>query len=296
VQKEDTLWVSDIDVAAEEAARRGRPLMIFFERPGDSACQGFEQELFSRKTLGSYARRVVPVKLDIGGNAALARKLKARIAPTVVFASPELKVLERVAGFVDTGRMRRTLNAVVQRYGPDRLTALLSRANDTADMGDYAGAYRLAQEAERFAPTPALKAGPRNIRDQIDRKAEGLLELAADYETEQQWYLAVVVYERLQNDFASLPQDKKADDAISRLMSNEDASSAIEKRRIDEAEATSMLEEAYIAAGRKQADASRRLLVKLIEIWPGTVTAAVARRRLKALDPASQPPEAQASP
>src|SRR5689334_11531047 len=91
---QEVAWRQDYSQARQEAASKGRPLVIDFGTENCFWCKQLDARTFRDPEIARLLNeRCVPLKVDAQRHAALANALHIQNYPTLVFASPEGKIL-----------------------------------------------------------------------------------------------------------------------------------------------------------------------------------------------------------
>jgi len=110
---ETIAWRPTIEVAVEEAARAGKPILIDVYADWCPWCRRIQQEVYTDSTLAAYVNaRFIPVRLNgeiqsdtlrfrgyVISSAELARALGVEGYPTTAFLDAESEFLTRLPGF-----------------------------------------------------------------------------------------------------------------------------------------------------------------------------------------------------
>jgi thioredoxin-related protein len=124
-------WLTDYRSARLEAASKGRLLVIHFTTTNCYWCRRLEAETLSNGNVaGQLNKKCVTLKVDGRRDASLIEALRIKSYPTVVFASPDGRIIELHEGYEDVSRFQqrlgRCLAAVeaLDRLGKDYQEAL----------------------------------------------------------------------------------------------------------------------------------------------------------------------------
>ncbi len=98
---QEVAWRTDYGKARKEAVQKGLPLIIDFSTSDCYWCKQLEQRTFTDPAVVTLLNeRCVPLHVDAAGNAELVEKMNIQNFPTLVYASPEGRVLGYQEGFV----------------------------------------------------------------------------------------------------------------------------------------------------------------------------------------------------
>jgi len=113
-------WSSDYQSALAQAQRDGRPVVIDFGSPTCPACRMLERRTLSDPEVQTHLDKFVRVYVDGNEEVDLRQSYGVQYYPTLVYLSPEGKVLKRHVGFVTPEEMTGALREVASRVGPRR--------------------------------------------------------------------------------------------------------------------------------------------------------------------------------
>src|SRR6516164_8207827 len=105
LQAEEIDWRTDYNKARQEAAEKGRPLFLDFGTENCVWCKQLDARTFTDPDLVALLnRRYIPVKIDGSRNPGLTEALHIQNYPTLVYASPDGRILGYQEGFVEAAR------------------------------------------------------------------------------------------------------------------------------------------------------------------------------------------------
>jgi hypothetical protein len=138
-------WRKDYNRARQEAAEKGRPMLIDFGTADCLWCKQLDLRTFRDPALIALLNeRFVPLKVDAAANRDLAKSLHIQSYPTLVFATAEGRILGYQEGFLEAGPLRELLqHALTTTAAPDWM------------LRDYDEAVRAYNES-RFTRTVSL--------------------------------------------------------------------------------------------------------------------------------------------
>jgi thioredoxin-related protein len=182
---QEVQWRTDYDAARREARDTHRPLVLDFGTAACVWCQRLDADTFrDPAVVRSLNEQFIPVKVDGNRHPDLVRALKIQGFPTLVFATPDGRILEAHEGFMDAARFGQQLRLTLDAAAPPRHQVpakdLLTRARDDYRDGLYQGcrekcaalaaAYPSAPEATE---AQALAARTRGDTAQAARPTQG---------------------------------------------------------------------------------------------------------------------------
>lgn len=106
------LWRLDYNAARIESRETGKPLLLYFTRPGCLPCLQMEASTFKDEAVRAEASRYVCLKVDAWKQPALAEALWARRFPTFLLATPAGGIVSREEGFADQATFAERLRRV----------------------------------------------------------------------------------------------------------------------------------------------------------------------------------------
>ena len=99
---QEVVWRTDYGKARKEAVQKGLPLVIDFSTANCTWCRQLEQRTFTDPAvIALLNQHCVPLHIDAGQNPDLIDKMNVQNFPTLVYASPEGRVLGYQEGFID---------------------------------------------------------------------------------------------------------------------------------------------------------------------------------------------------
>ncbi len=110
-------WASDYATAQQQAARSGRPMILFFTATWCAPCRIMKRTVWADKQVEAEVNAAfTPVLIDVNDPGAADALSRYRIGatPTTIFTDPQGKVLERVDG----GMGKTDFLAVLARLNP----------------------------------------------------------------------------------------------------------------------------------------------------------------------------------
>jgi tetratricopeptide (TPR) repeat protein len=107
---EEIDWRTDYNKARQEAAEKGRPLFLDFGTENCFWCKQLDVRTFiDADLIALLNRRYIPVKVDGNRNPGLTDALHIQNYPTLVYASPDGRILGFQEGFVEAAKLKDVL-------------------------------------------------------------------------------------------------------------------------------------------------------------------------------------------
>lgn len=155
-------WRTDLDAAAEEAARTGRLVLAFFYAEWSQPCKWMDEGTFgSRPVAGFVVRNFIPVKIDDSGDtSAVSRRFQIRVYPTLLFLDAARRPLHMVLGPRPPDKLYPLLKEVAalpglidaQKKAPDDLEANFAIGNAFAKLNQLRRGEPYLKRAAALAP------------------------------------------------------------------------------------------------------------------------------------------------
>lgn len=180
VSAQEVAWRSDYNRARQEAAEKGRPLVIDIGTESCYWCRQLDLRTFKDPALAAYLNeKTVPLKLDGQRVPGLAEALNVQSYPTLVFAGPDGRILGMQEGFVEAPRLKelaqRTVAAVA---APDWMVRDLEDATNAANLGNSARAVALLKNVVEDGQDRPVQGKARQLLQELERQAASRLTLA----------------------------------------------------------------------------------------------------------------------
>ncbi len=233
-------WRRDYPKARQEAAEKGRPLLLDFGTQYCHWCKQLDLRTFrDPAVVEALNRRFVPLKIDAQKDAALAEALRVQSFPTLVFAAPDGKILATHEGFLESARLldllqRAQASAAKQVESQSdprarRARELLAQAREDRRGGQFlcclercealaAGFADLPEAAQALQLAGEIKDNPEWMKQACEGLSDRLgtlyLELAETWLRRGQPNQAVLCLERV---LQTCPGTRHADAAQVRL-------------------------------------------------------------------------------
>jgi hypothetical protein len=182
---QEVAWRQDYSQARQEAATKGRPLVIDFGTENCFWCKQLDARTFRDPEIVRLLNdRCVPLKVDAQRHATLANALHIQNYPTLVFASPEGKILGYQEGFVEAPALKEHLDKALAATAPPPAAAAesarapapegpreLQEANRACEAGDYGRAVALLRQVIASGKDGPAQAQARRKLREIEEKA-----------------------------------------------------------------------------------------------------------------------------
>jgi thiol-disulfide isomerase/thioredoxin len=182
---QEVAWRQDYSSARQEAAAKGRPLVIDFGTENCVWCKQLDARTFrDPEIVRLLNERCVPLKVDAQRQATLANALNIQNYPTLVFASPEGKILGYQEGFVEAPALNELLHKALaatapkapapeaaKSAAPEWMARELQDAARACDVADYRRALALLKHITEEGQDGPVRAQARRRLQEIEDKA-----------------------------------------------------------------------------------------------------------------------------
>jgi tetratricopeptide (TPR) repeat protein len=178
LRAQEVAWRQDYSAARQEATAKGRPLLIDFGTENCFWCKQLDARTFrDPEIVRLLNERFVPLKVDAQRHATLANALHVQNYPTLVFASPEGKILGFQEGFVEAPALKEHLDKALappeagKPAAPEWMARELQEAARACDAADYRRALALLKHITEEGQDGPVRAQARRKLQEIEEKA-----------------------------------------------------------------------------------------------------------------------------
>ena len=170
---QEVVWRDDYNKARQEASDKGRPLLIDLGTENCYWCKQLDLRTFKDPAVVTLLNdRFVPLKVDAQRTPALAEALNIQNYPTLVFASPDGRIVGYQEGFLEPAalkeRLERTLVAVV---APEWMTRDYQDAQRAVGSADYARAIALLKNVLEDGRERPIQRKAREMLQELEQQA-----------------------------------------------------------------------------------------------------------------------------
>ena len=104
-------WQSDLPAAQAQAKVSNKPVLAYFTAEWCGPCQEMRRRVFSDRSVADAAERVIPVRIDVDKQPALARQFNIEAMPTFMLLDADGKPLRSETGGMEAAEFVQWLSA-----------------------------------------------------------------------------------------------------------------------------------------------------------------------------------------
>jgi thioredoxin-related protein len=230
-------WRSDYAAARKEASDKNLPLIIDFGTENCFYCKRLDVTTFREPAICTLLNeRFVPLKVDAGRYAVLAERLAIQVYPTLIFASPDGRILDRpLTGYVEAAPLRERLLAVLDLVNaPEWMTRDFEAAAQAITGSDYARAITLLKGVVQDGRERSVQLQARQLLQELEQQACGRLARARQLVDRGQAAEALETTTDLVRSFSGTQAAVEASRMLSNLTTPQDPRVQPRKRRAQE--------------------------------------------------------------
>jgi thioredoxin-like negative regulator of GroEL len=170
-------WRSDYNTARREAAEKDRPIILDFGTEDCLWCKKLDAVTFRDAAVVKRLNgQFVALRIDAGKEPVLAEKLGIQAYPTVVLASPEGKILDRIEGFKEPGHFQERLDRVLEVVAnPDWMRRDYEAAGRAIGASDYARAIALLKNVVQDGKDRPAQVKAKQLLQDLEQQSAGRL-------------------------------------------------------------------------------------------------------------------------
>jgi thioredoxin-related protein len=174
---EEVKWQTDYRAARLEAAAKDRLLVIHITTDNCYWCKRLEAEtLNNHKVAGLINERCVSLKVDAKRDPSLIGALRIKSYPTLVYATPDGRILKMQEGFLDPARfqeqLQRALNAV---EAAEWLTNDYQKASQAIAASEFGQALTILKTLIADAKDRPIQLKAKQLVQEIEQQASDRL-------------------------------------------------------------------------------------------------------------------------
>jgi thioredoxin-related protein len=214
-------WRTDYGKARKEAQDTGRPLVIDFSSENCYWCRQLEQRTFVDATVVTLLNeRCIPLHIDAGRSPDLIEKMNIQNYPTLVYASPEGRILGYQEGFIEAPIFREQVQRSVSAVSaPEWMTRDYAEAAKAAAQKEYSRALTLLKGIVEDGKERLVQAKARQLIQEVEQQAAEQLAAAKQKADKGQTAEALKSADQVTKQFAGADAARKATEWVATLTS-----------------------------------------------------------------------------
>ncbi len=208
----DIPWRTSVRTASAAAAPMNKPMLIEFWATWCPPCNVMDQQVYPNPMVKEAMTKVLPVRIDVDKQQAVARQYEIAAMPTLIFADSYGNELFRFSGNVSVETMTQLLNELPGDITTiNRLTQIIGK-----DKGNFAALEELGRELRRAKLFRASnRYYDRAIRawtpaDQANRRADILVATGENHLDLKEFREAAERFDRYLQEFKRGPAEPQA--------------------------------------------------------------------------------------
>jgi thioredoxin-related protein len=174
---QEVAWRYEYDKARQEAAEKGRPLIIDFGTRDCFWCKKLDDNTFRDPTvLATMNEKFIPLKIDAERDAFLTQRLRISSFPTIVLASYDGQILRVIEGFKEAPIFLENLQWVLASQAvPEWMTRDYELASRAIGSSDYVKAIQLLRTVVEDGKERPVQMKARQSLRELEQLAQGRL-------------------------------------------------------------------------------------------------------------------------
>jgi thioredoxin-like negative regulator of GroEL len=176
-------WRWEYAKARQEALDKNRPLVIDVGTENCFWCKQLDLRTFKDPALvGLLNDRCIPLKVDANRQSTLAEALHVQQYPTLVFASPDGKILGYQEGFIEASPLQEKIQRAIASHGapPEWMTRDFQEATRAVGGSDFARAVGLLKNIVEDGKDLPVQNQARKMLQELELQAAGRCTRARD--------------------------------------------------------------------------------------------------------------------
>jgi outer membrane protein assembly factor BamD (BamD/ComL family)/thioredoxin-related protein len=180
VAAQDIQWRTDYNKAREESAQKGLPIVIDFSTENCMFCKKLDAlTLRDPAVISLMNERCIPLRIDPTKQTALAEALRVQSYPTLVFATPDGRILGFQEGYIEAPRMKELLNRSIASVAtPEWMNQDYKDAFTLLQDGEYPRAIAMLKNIVEDGKDRPVQVKARARLQEIDKQALAQLQRA----------------------------------------------------------------------------------------------------------------------
>ncbi len=166
-------WRTDYNKARLEASAKGRPLLIDIGTESCFWCKQLDARTFNNPAIVALLNeRFVPLKVDADRAPQLAQALRIQSYPTLVFGSPDGKIVDYQEGFLEPPALKEKLIKVLTAVAaPDWMVRDFADAGKAVTAANYARALSLLKGIVEDGKDRPIQGRARKMIEELEKQA-----------------------------------------------------------------------------------------------------------------------------
>ncbi|HBI43608.1 MAG TPA: hypothetical protein DDY78_12280 [Planctomycetales bacterium] len=166
-------WRTDYGKARKEAQEKGRPLVIDFSTENCYWCRQLEQRTFVEAAVVTLLNeRCIPLHIDAARAPDLIEKMNIQNYPTLVYASPDGRILGYQEGFIEAPVFREQVQRAVNTVSaPEWMTRDFEEATKAASQKEFARALTLLKSIVEDGKERQVQTKARQLLQEVEQQA-----------------------------------------------------------------------------------------------------------------------------
>jgi thioredoxin-like negative regulator of GroEL len=169
-------WRLEYEKARKEAESTNRPLLIDVGTENCYYCKQLDLRTFTDPTIVQMlSERVIPLKIDANAKPELADALHVQSYPTLVFATPDGRILDIQTGFIEAPGLQEKLNRTLAAMTapPDWMTRFVADATKAMDGSDTSRAAILLLKVVEDGKDRPVQLEAKKLWQRLEEQAAG---------------------------------------------------------------------------------------------------------------------------
>lgn len=108
-------WVYDLSNGLEQAQSLNKPLMVDFYADWCGWCKKLDRDVYSKDDIQKLLESFIAVKVNTDRYPQDARKNNVQGLPTVLFMSPDGKIIAEVIGYKDSAAFKEIMTKIIKQ-------------------------------------------------------------------------------------------------------------------------------------------------------------------------------------
>jgi thioredoxin-related protein len=214
-------WRTDYGKARKEAQDTGRPLVIDFSSENCYWCRQLEQRTFVDAAVVTLLNeRCIPLHIDAARSPDLIEKMNIQNYPTLVYASPEGRILGYQEGFIEAPIFREQVQRSVSAVSaPEWMVRDYAEAAKAAAQKEYSRALTLLKSIVEDGKERLVQTKARQLIQEVEQQAAEQLAAAKQKADKGQTAEALKSADQVTKQFAGADAARKATEWVATLTS-----------------------------------------------------------------------------